>query len=407
MKLNINSNSSRSLNKKHFIPNINNNNSNLFENKTGKIYYCRNNAFNEYELWKTHYSSNDRRINKKYINSNINSNSIIKVNNIKEKHYIKRPVHSASLIKKLKVYNYNYNYNYNNHSQQKLIHNKHCNLRQIHEIISFIEKKLNLLHNINRDNNGNYLSDDYIINRNIFSSINSLIKKNNQKKNTFHINKTIYKYKNQSFLNENININNIDNNKINSLNIICPRDNKINKSDLIPFPYKRLQKKIRKYFSLTKKIKLSEDQFPFYYFSNKFFFKNEQIYDNDNNKNNNNHVKDFKVMKYDHNDNIHNDNNDNNHNNHNNNKIIKKEDKSVNTEDAFLEINSNNLKKSKIKNKKIQKCNYVTYFDNKFISSMNNSKKSKFFITTSNNKNKNFGHLSETHRAIYVYQKND
>ena len=115
MKLNINSNSSRSLNKKHFIPYINNNNSNLFENKTGKIYYCRNNAFNEYELWKTHYSSNDRRINKKYINSNINSNSIIRVNNIKEKHYIKRPVHSASLIKKLKVNNYNYNYNYNNY----------------------------------------------------------------------------------------------------------------------------------------------------------------------------------------------------------------------------------------------------------------------------------------------------
>ena len=52
-----------------------------------------------------------------------------------------------------------------------------------------------------------------------------------------------------------------------------------NKIELTPYPFKRLQNKIRKYFSFSKKIRLYEEQIPLVLFSNQLVYKNENLDD--------------------------------------------------------------------------------------------------------------------------------
>lgn len=409
MKLKINPMSGHSTkNKEHnnqkniYSKEINNN----IKSKINKISYYRNNLSNEnYSLWKTYYSNKNSH------------HSIIESNNVKEKEKIKtkRPIHSASLIKKIKFNNCE------NKPQKLLLNKKQYSVRRIHEMISIIEKKLNLLHSINKDNNNNIIN---IINKNNinYKDINSknlVFKRNNKRKTTFNISRTIYKFNNQSTLSlykENINSNNIkniniikNNNKINNINNIkdeklqsTQNKNKKNKNDLIPYPFKRLQNKIRKYFSFSKKIKLSEEQIPFYIFSNHFLIKNEQF-----NEFNNNLLNINKVHKYKHKIKYKYIYKQDNEKSKGSDEFVKKEDKSVNTENTFFKKNVNNLKNSRRKNKLIYKNKITPQFNNELIASMTNSKDIKFFITTSINKNKKV--LEEEHdnkRSILVYHKN-
>ncbi len=406
MKLNINSMSGHSTKKKE-----QNNQENIYskaisnniKSKINKISYYRNNLSNEnYSLWKTYYSNK---------NSN---NSIIELNNIKEKERLKtkRPIHSASLIKKIKFNNCD------NHPPKLLLNKKQYSVRRIHEMISIIEKKLNLLHSINRDNNNNIINiiNNNNINYKDINYKNLVFKRSNKRKATFSISRTIYKFNNQSTLSlykENINSNNIkniniikNNNNINNIKDETFRStrnkSKKNKNDLIPYPFKRLQNKIRKYFSFSKKIKLSEEQIPFYIFSNKFLIKNEQF-----NEINNNLLNINKVHKYKHKIKYKYIYKQDNEKSKGSDEFIKKEDKSVNTENTFFKKNVNNLKNSRRKNKLLYKNKNTPQFNNELIASMTKSKDIKFFITTSINKNKKL--LEEEHdnkRPILVYHKN-
>ena len=373
--------------------------------KLSKIAYYRNDLSNaNYTFWKTYRNINENNRNtKKNINikSNSNSNTIIESIYLKEKFKLKkRPINSAFLIRKT-----NTNY-YENKSPKLLlknnnnIYNNNYNIRKIHDIISLIEKKLNLLHKINKDENENYFNykNKYkYFDRNdsgLTSPINPLTKRNNNRKKMFNFSKTIYKYKNQSSLSaykENIIINNNENNR-NNINIICEKKKKINKNELIPSPYKRLQKKLRKYFSFPKKIDLSEEHFPC-----NFIYKRLKI----NNKyRNSRHIKNNDKININYEEKI-------NYKRNKNSENIKKEDKSINTDNSIFGRNLNNLKYNKIK----IKSKNMPLFNNELISSRTYRKDIKdknLFITTYTNKNKKrlIGE-NQNKKVIYAYYKNN
>jgi hypothetical protein len=279
-------------------------------------------------------------------------------------------------------------------------------------MIALIEKKLNLLHNINRDNNDIIISkisnnnNENIIN---YNSHNILFKRNDKRKETFNISSTIYKLNSQSqtslsLYKENINLNDLKNinanNKRNCFKKIMGEMNQFqnyqrytaknrNKNELTPYPFKRLQNKMRKYFSLSKNIRLYEEQIPLVLLSNQFLYKNDQLKELCKLININ------KICKY----------NKYKHRTKKNEKI-KKEDKSVNTEKTIFGQNLENIKNSRKKNK-IAKKN-TPQFNNELIASMTNTKDIKLFITTSIKKNKKgiIDKSNNDNRTILVYHKN-
>ena len=107
-----------------------------------------------------------------------------------------------------------------------ILQNNNYNVSKIHNIISLIEKKLNLLHNTNKDNNDNIFSfnSSNITNNTIKSTFPSkIIKRNNKRIATFNNSKLISKYNKPTFLStykENINLNKMKNKRRNSINAI-------------------------------------------------------------------------------------------------------------------------------------------------------------------------------------------
>ena len=398
MKINqnyISSLSTKYINQKNIFSNIIYNN--IHKKSINDIINYRNDLSNEKYILLKRYNHN------KNINSYDIKSSFREYKNINEKQKIKRPFHSASLIKKIKINNTR------NKSPKLILSNNYhlFNIKQIHEIISLMEKRINLLRNIKNYNDNNYFfyskyNINYIFNniRNINSSKNLIFKKN-RKKSIFNISTTNYKYKNFSSLSlfkDKYNINNNEDNKNNNINILEQENinkNIKNKSDLIPYTFKRIQNKIRKYYSFSKKIKLYEEKFYNKLINNN---NNDKYNDNINNKiynvNNYNH-------KYNKLNNINNLKNDN--------EASKKEDKSVNTEYSIFEKNKNELQSDLKRNKNTNK-DSLPFFKNELIASMTYTKDNKFFITTSTHKNikskKEINNNKKKKRSIYVYHKN-
>ena len=272
---------------------------------------------------------------------NINNYSILEYNNIsKEKNKKKRTIHSASVLRSRNI----------SKKDDNKYPNVIYNIKHIHQFVTMIEKKYNLLNEISKDNiyNTNYFFHSKF-SRNILN-----INKNN---NEYDLNKY--------YTNANIKKNN----------------------ELIPYPFKRLQNKIRKYFALSKinnNIKINEENINFKNKNdNKYLLKIKKI----NNKNkifeNNKNANNTKIFcnKY-----------KNQFNNFR--KNLLKKDKSVSTENLFcIRRNYEN------DNKKIN-----SLFNNPLIASLTNSTENKsFFLKEDNNK---LYKKNESNRSILVYHKN-
>ena len=302
---------------------------------------------------------------------------ILESKNTKEIYKLKRSIHSASasFITKSKAKT-----NRCENNSSKILLKNNYNIKKIHDIISQLEKKLNLLHNININESDIYFlnnkNDVKELNNNI--STNHILKRNNKRKINNNFSKTVYKFNNQLFLptytsKDNININNIKNkNIINTNKSINMDSEKRNKNELIPYPYKRIQKKLRKYFSFPKNKEQLEEQFPYYFIYNKFPFE-KRISSAQNNRINNNEKQRFYNLKRNYQVNC-----------YKNNENKKMEDKSINTDNILFNNHFKNLKFSELKNTNKDKC----LFNNKLFKLINSSKYKKVFITTSNNKNK-------------------
>ena len=272
---------------------------------------------------------------------NINNYSILEYNNInKEKNKKKRSIHSASILRSRNI----------SKKDDNKYPNVIYNIKHIHQFVTMIEKKYNLLNEISKDNiyNTNYFFHSKF-SRNILN-----INKNN---NEYDLNKY--------YTNANIKKNN----------------------ELIPYPFKRLQNKIRKYFALSKinnNIKINEENINFKNKNdNKYLLKIKKI----NNKNkifeNNKNANNTKIFcnKY-----------KNQFNNFR--KNLLKKDKSVSTENLFC-IRRN----YESDNKKIN-----SLFNNPLIASLTNSTENKsFFFKEDNNK---LYKKNESNRGILVYHKN-
>ena len=272
---------------------------------------------------------------------NINNYSILEYNNInKEKNKKKRTIHSASVLRSRNI----------SKKDDNKYPNVIYNIKHIHQFVTMIEKKYNLLNEISKDNiyNTNYFFHSKF-SRNILN-----INKNN---NEYDLNKY--------YTNANIKKNN----------------------ELIPYPFKRLQNKIRKYFALSKinnNIKINEENINYRNNNdNKYLLKIKKI----NNKNkifeNNKNANNTKIFcnKY-----------KNQFNNFR--KNLLKKDKSVSTENLFC-IRRN----YESDNKKIN-----SLFNNPLIASLTNSTENKsFFFKEDNNK---LYKKNESNRSILVYHKN-
>ena len=370
-------------------------NSNILKNKENKIDFYRNNISKDnYVLWKTNNSINDNSKSNKFINSNnFINNSIIETNNKNEKK-LKNPIFSHSIIK---------NNNYNNKSLSIILQNNNYNVSKIHNIISLIEKKLNILHNTNKENNDNifsFNSSNITINT-IKNSPNKIIKNNDKRIRTFNNSKLISKYKKPTFLStykENINLNKMKNKRRNSINIISGIRKSINKNDLIPYPYKRVQKKLRRYFSFYNNIKLPEEEYPINIGSNRMPVKNGEIKIYCNNLINNNII----YIKNDINKEIISSNKKykvkTKNKVKNKKEVSTKEDKSVGTENTFYGRNIHNLNYQKKNNKTENKS--VPLFNNELIAQMTNTNDNNVIITSKELEN------DANKRKIYIYYKN-
>ena len=265
-----------------------------------------------------------------------------------------------------------------------------------------MKKKINLLLEKNKENNN--------INNAIYTNANSskyLLPKqrdtNNISTKFFKLNKET----NSSYINEK---NNFNKKKI-DLFKIYPYKNKRNKKDLIPYPFKRLQNKIRKYFSFSREVKLSEEQMPYFYSSHlqlnnailnskkhNLIINESQNINNDKNNNN------IEYYNHEHN-NVNKYKRDKKNVKSNNKENTKKEDKSINTEFSIFSKNINNKTRNEI-NKNFSSTPLV---NKQLISSKTSYKGFKFFITTSANKNKKDteGKRDNSHkRNILVYKFN-
>lgn len=366
-------------------------NSNIIKNKKIKKVFYRNNLSNDNNLWKTNYSINENNSKtRKNINSiNIFNNSILEYNNnnIIKKRKMKKSFHSSACnINSKNIFDI-----YDNKSPTLILHKNNYNIKQIHDIISKIGKKLNSFHNINKKNKENFfLSKDNNCITNKNSSMEKIITRDNKRKATFNNSKIVDSFKIPSFLStykENINLKNNNIKRRNSITGIGNIKNKINKNDLIPFPYKRIQKKIRKYFSFSKKMKIFEDEFPMKNFSNNINIKKDDI----NEINIINFRKKNKILPINKNKNkkelIYNSLNTNGKTYENKKRkkykfIIFKEDKSVGTENTFYGRNLNNLNNNKNNQMAIRN---TPFFNNELIAFMTNTydnNTNKLFITT-------------------------
>ena len=390
---NFSNRSSKNIRQINIFSNINN--SNILKNKENKIDFYRNNISKDnYVLWKTNNSINDNSKSNKFINSNnFINNSIIETNNKNEKK-LKNPIFSHSIIK---------NNNYNNKSLSIILQNNNYNVSKIHNIISLIEKKLNILHNTNKENNDNvfsFNSSNITINT-IKNSPNKIIKNNDKRIRTFNNSKLISKYKKPTFLStykENINLNKMKNKRRNSINIISGIKKSINKNDLIPYPYKRVQKKLRRYFSFYNNIKLPEEEYPINIGSNRMPVKNGEIKIYCNNLINNNII----YIKNDINKEIISSNKKykvkTKNKVKNKKEVSTKEDKSVGTENTFYGRNIHNLNYQKKNNKTENKS--VPLFNNELIAQMTNTNDNNVIITSKELEN------DANKRKIYIYYKN-
>ena len=390
---NFSNRSSKNIRQINIFSNINN--SNILKNKENKIDFYRNNISKDnYVLWKTNNSINDNSKSNKFINSNnFINNSIIETNNKNEKK-LKNPIFSHSIIK---------NNNYNNKSLSIILQNNNYNVSKIHNIISLIEKKLNILHNTNKENNDNifsFNSSNITINT-IKNSPNKIIKNNDKRIRTFNNSKLISKYKKPTFLStykENINLNKMKNKRRNSINIISGIRKSINKNDLIPYPYKRVQKKLRRYFSFYNNIKLPEEEYPINIGSNRMPAKNGEIKIYCNNLINNNII----YIKNDINKEIISSNKKykvkTKNKVKNKKEVSTKEDKSVGTENTFYGRNIHNLNYQKKNNKTENKS--VPLFNNELIAQMTNTNDNNVIITSKELEN------DANKRKIYIYYKN-
>ena len=280
---------------------------------------------------------------------NMNNYSILEYSNTnKERKKLKRNIHSASLLKTRNIYK----------KEGQTYPNIIYNIKHIHQIVSFIEKKINSVNDISKDNvyNTYYFSS-------IFNYHDKLTRNGVNTKNGISNEKT----------ENNLNINNIRKN-----------------NELIPYPFKRLQKKIRKYFALSKfkrtnninkEIKPPEEQTASgYNFHNKYLLKidnninklsKNKFLKNGKEVNNKFRNKIFKNISY-------------------NNRHIIKKDKSVSTENILIKRNNNDKKINSL-------------FNNQLLASLTNYSENRFFLTTGDkNKNKK----NESSRSILVYQKN-
>ena len=390
---NFSNRSSKNIRQINIFSNINN--SNILKNKENKIDFYRNNISKDnYVLWKTNNSINDNSKSNKFINSNnFINHSIIETNNKNEKK-LKNPIFSHSIIK---------NNNYNNKSLSIILQNNNYNVSKIHNIISLIEKKLNILHNTNKENNDNvfsFNSSNITINT-IKNSPNKIIKNNDKRIRTFNNSKLISKYKKPTFLStykENINLNKMKNKRRNSINIISGIKKSINKNDLIPYPYKRVQKKLRRYFSFYNNIKLPEEEYPINIGSNRMPVKNGEIKIYCNNLINNNII----YIKNDINKEIISSNKKykvkTKNKVKNKKEVSTKEDKSVGTENTFYGRNIHNLNYQKKNNKTENKS--VPLFNNELIAQMTNTNDNNVIITSKELEN------DANKRKIYIYYKN-
>ena len=167
---------------------------------------------------------------------NMNNCSILEYNDIKQKNSKKKGIHSASKIKtrsyKAKEVNKSLNLIYN--------------IKQIHQIISIIQKKINSLNDISKDNNINNVSNFNFSSIISNSSYNNQLHYRNKENQKFRKNFDSLK-SSRTFVNsKNDYFSSYKDNKENNTNA------NLKKRDLIPYPFKRLQNKIRKYFSLCK-----------------------------------------------------------------------------------------------------------------------------------------------------------
>ena len=390
---NFSNRSSKNIRQINIFSNINN--SNILKNKENKIDFYRNNISKDnYVLWKTNNSINDNSKSNKFINSNNFINHSIIETNTKNEKKLKNPIFSHSIIK---------NNNYNNKSLSIILQNNNYNVSKIHNIISLIEKKLNILHNTNKENNDNvfsFNSSNITINT-IKNSPNKIIKNNDKRIRTFNNSKLISKYKKPTFLStykENINLNKMKNKRRNSINIISGIRKSINKNDLIPYPYKRVQKKLRRYFSFYNNIKLPEEEYPINIGSNRMPVKNGEIKKYCNNLINNNII----YIKNDINKEIISSNKKykvkTKNKVKNKKEVSTKEDKSVGTENTFYGRNIHNLKYQKKNNKTENKS--VPLFNNELIAQMTNTNDNNVIITSKELEN------DANKRKIYIYYKN-
>ena len=267
---------------------------------------------------------------------NINNYSDLEYNTIyKQKNKIKKVIRSASLIKTR---------NKEKNEEIKSPNFIHS-IRHIRQIVSMMEKKFNSLNDTSKDNmsNINYFPS-------VFNQSNQLTR------NPLTINKDkIFIDKNQNDIKKNI--------------------------ELIPYPFKRLQKKIRKYFALSKiklkqkKIKLSEEKINNFSLDNKSLLKIRRI---------NNEHKLFEKNKE--------------ICNNYRNKITKinlleagntfKQDKSVSTDNFFFRRNYIEKKKNN------------SLFNNKLLAYITNSE-NNFFLTNAEKNKKN-----EIERNLLMYHEN-
>ena len=288
---------------------------------------------------------NSLRSNNENLNLlNMNNYSILEYNNLnsKEKKKLKRGIHSASLLRSRNLYK----------KEDQNYPNVIYNIKHIHQIVSFIEKKINSLNDISKERDNAYNTNNY------FSSL--------------------YNYQDQFTRNGFSTKKGISNEK----------------TELIPYPFKRMQNKIRKYFALSKIktnfnynsnnnikeinkeiIKLPEEQIASgYNFHNKYLLKIRNIKENKFVKNkkeiNNKFIN--KIFRND---------------TYKGKKILKK-DKSVSTENILLKRNSDNKKINSL-------------FNNQLLASLTSYSENRFFLTTGDKNKKN-----ESNRSILVYHKN-
>ena len=340
------------------------------ENIISNIFNSSKKNFQSSQENLTTFKSNYENLNT--VNMN-NYTALEYINKIfKEKKKINRPINSASFIKSR-----------NEHKKDKL-QNTIFSIKQIHQFVLILEKKYNLFNETKNRNETNHY---------FFSS---MLRQNKNNKNKFF-------YNHEKTQND-------------SSNYMRNKKNK----ELIPYPFKRLQKRMRNFFSLSKikykKMIINNNPLKMEFKSNIYNdniinnniiknnnINNDNIINIDNNINNkleNKHH--IKVLRIKNNKPVENQKKEERNiyrnkivniiNNHNNKKkLITKKDKSVSTDNLLL-LNNNNNYENKNKN---------SLFNNKLIAYLTRTMNNKNNINNISNINKN--RKSQSSRSIFVH----